>query len=260
MLALVVGQNSGKTEWFRRLLPKELHKYYAESKLDAGKDDDMLMCQKLIVMDDEMGGKSKQDEKRFKELTSKQVFSLRAPYARFNEDFKRLAVLCGTSNDREVINDPTGNTRIFPVNVISINHAKYNAINKEELFIEIIKLYESGENHELTKEELVQLGLLSDRHTSLSIEEESINRFFRKPSEMPNLKVEMMSAFMIKTHIEVHSTTRITNGKRFSQYLTKVFGESKATRLDGKQIRCYEVVKIDFTGQSNDTNVESMPF
>jgi len=260
VLALVGGQNSGKTEWFRRLLPKELHKYYAESKLDAGKDDDMLMCQKLIVMDDEMGGKSKQDEKRFKELTSKQVFSLRAPYARFNEDFKRLAVLCGTSNDREVINDPTGNTRIFPVNVISINHAKYNAINKEELFIEIIKLYESGENHELTKEELVQLGLLSDRHTSLSIEEESINRFFRKPSEMPNLKVEMMSAFMIKTHIEVHSTTRITNGKRFSQYLTKVFGESKATRLDGKQIRCYEVVKIDFTGQSNDTNVESMPF
>ena len=86
--------------------------------MDAGKDDDLLMTQKLIVMNDEMGGKSKQDEKRFKELTSKAIFSLRAPYARNNEDFKRLAVLCGTSNDKEVINDPTGNTRILPVEVL----------------------------------------------------------------------------------------------------------------------------------------------
>lgn len=266
VLALVGGQNTGKTEWFRRLLPRDLQKYYAESKLDAGKDDDILMCQKLIVMDDEMGGKSKQDEKRFKELTSKQVFSLRAPYARFNEDFKRLAVLCGTSNDREVINDPTGNTRIFPVNVISLNHAKYNSINKDELFIEIIKLYESGENYELTRDELVELGLISDRHTAMSIEEEAINRFFRKPSEMPLSTPELMSAFMIKTHIEVHSTSKITNGKRFSQYLTKLFGESKIARIDGKQIRCYEVVKIDFQKQTSHEstlegiNVEDMPF
>jgi predicted P-loop ATPase len=264
VLALVGGQNSGKTEWFRRLLPNELKKYYAESKLDAGKDDDILMCQKLIVMDDEMGGKSKQDEKRFKELTSKQVFSLRAPYARSNEDFKRLAVLCGTSNDREVINDPTGNTRIFPVNVISINHAKYNSINKDELFIEIMKLYESGENHELTKDELIQLGLVSDRHTTLAIEEEAINRFFRKPSEMPNIRPVMMNAFMIKTHIESYSTTKLTNGKRLSQYLTKIFGESMPIRIDGKQIRCYEVVKIDHTHlQINETDtqeVDSMPF
>ena len=266
VLALVGGQNTGKTEWFRRLLPNELKKYYAESKLDAGKDDDMLMCQKLIVMDDEMGGKSKQDEKRFKELTSKQIFSLRAPYARFNEDFKRLAVLCGTSNNREVINDPTGNTRIFPVNVISLNHAKYNAINKDELFIEIIKLYESGENYELTRDELIELGLVSDRHTALSIEEEAINRFFRKPSEMPLMNSEFMSAFMIKTYIETYSTTKITNTNRFSQYLTKVFGESKVLRMDGKPIRCYEVVKLDFSKQNNNeepiegSNVESMPF
>lgn len=264
VLALVGGQNSGKTEWFRRLLPNELKKYYAESKLDAGKDDDILMCQKLIVMDDELGGKSKQDEKRFKELTSKQVFSLRAPYARSNEDFKRLAVLCGTSNEREVINDPTGNTRIFPVNVISINHAKYNSVNKDELFIEIMKLYESGENHELTKDELIQLGLVSDRHTALSIEEEAINRFFRKPSEMPNVRPVMMNAFMIKTHIESYSTTKINNSKRLSQYLTKIFGESIPVRIEGKQIRCYEVVKIDHTRGTTDNfdvhDVDSMPF
>jgi len=40
-LVLCGGQGTGKTEWFRRLLPKELKSLYAESKLDAGKDDEI---------------------------------------------------------------------------------------------------------------------------------------------------------------------------------------------------------------------------
>ena len=114
VLVLAGGQNSGKTEFFRRLLPFELQEYYAESKLDAGKDDDILMCKKLIIMDDEFGGKSKKENKRFKELTSKQMFSIRAPYGRVSEDLTRLAVLCGTTNDFNLLDDPTGNRRILP--------------------------------------------------------------------------------------------------------------------------------------------------
>ena len=244
VMALVGGQNTGKTEFFRRLLPKLLKKYYAESKLDAGKDDDLLMCQKLIVMDDEMGGKSKQDEKRFKELTSKQVFSIRAPYARANQDFKRLAVLCGTSNDRDVINDPTGNTRIFPINIIKINHSKYNGIDKDELFMEIIKAYESGENYELTPEELEELSLVSEKHTSETLEQGAIDMFFRSQKEMPEMKTVLMSPTDIKCYIELKSTIKINNQKRFTQYLTKTFGESKSVRLNGKVMRVYEVVKL----------------
>lgn len=243
VLALVGGQNTGKTEWFRRLLPKQLLKYYAESKLDAGKDDDLLMCQKLIVMDDEMGGKSKQDEKRFKELTSKQTFSIRAPYARTNEDYKRLAVLCGTSNDKDVINDPTGNTRIFPINIIRLNHSKYNAIDKDELFMEVQKLYESGENYELSQDELAELTALSEKHTSETIEQGAIDKFFRTTKELA-LSSTVMSATDIKCYIETHSTIKINNSKKFSQHLIKTFGESKMYKIQGKMVRGYEVVKV----------------
>ncbi|HZX58831.1 MAG TPA: VapE domain-containing protein, partial [Mucilaginibacter sp.] len=90
MLVLCGGQNTGKTEWFRRLLPAALSYYYAESKLDGGKDDEILMTKKLIVMDDEMGGKSKQENKKLKEMTSKQTFSLREPYGRVSVDLVRL--------------------------------------------------------------------------------------------------------------------------------------------------------------------------
>ncbi len=60
ILVLCGDQGIGKTNFFRNLLPSELRSYYGESKLDAGKDDEILMCKKIILCDDEFGGKSKQ--------------------------------------------------------------------------------------------------------------------------------------------------------------------------------------------------------
>ena len=223
VLALTGGQNTGKTEFFRRLLPKELQKYYAESKLDAGKDDDLLMCQKLIVMDDEMGGKSKQDERRFKELTSKSSFSLRAPYARFNEDFKRLAVLCGTSNAPDVINDPTGNTRILPIEVTSINHKLYNSIDKDELFMEAYRLYKEGNEWQLNKAEITNLQVLSDEFEQIPIERELIMQLVR-PARSEN-EGQFLSSTEIKDLIERRTNQKIFFVRKFGIELRKMFGK-----------------------------------
>ena len=243
VLSLVGGQNSGKTEWFRRLLPNELKKYYAESKLDAGKDDDILMCQKLIVMDDEMGGKSKQDEKRFKELTSKSIFSLRAPYARSNEDYKRLAVLCGTSNDPEIINDPTGNTRILPIEVLSIDHELYNSIDKDELFMEVYRAYESGEEWQLSNEELTLLDGVGKDFQSIAFERELILKFF-KSSDLGGYS-EWMTATEIKDFIEANTKQKIHSMRKFGMELTKLFGKSRSKSVNGVILNRYELIRLN---------------
>lgn len=248
VLALVGGQNTGKTEWFRRLLPKDLQKYYAESKMDAGKDDDLLMTQKLIVMNDEMGGKSKQDEKRFKELTSKAIFSLRAPYGRNNEDFKRLAVLCGTSNDKEVINDPTGNTRILPVEVFRIHHDLYNQIDKDELFMEAKRMYDKGFDYKLSKKELEFLDKFGGLFQAINQEHEAINKYFMMPSKDPKGNyigfVESLTATDIKNIIEENSKIQIRNMKKFGIELKKFFGDSRGIKRNGSTVYCYDVQRI----------------
>lgn len=260
VLALVGGQNSGKTEWFRRLLPNELKKYYAESKLDNGKDDDILMCQKLIVMDDEMGGKSKQDEKRFKELTSKSVFSLRAPYARYNEDFKRLAVLCGTSNDPQLINDPTGNTRILPIDVLSIDHELYNSIDKNELFMEIYRAYESGEEWKLNKEELDQLNSVGKDFEQTPYERELILKFFKRPEGGYGYS-EWLTATEIKDVIELNTRQKIMSMKKFGSELRNVFGNPKSKKIKNVPLSRYEVIRYG-NNENNQTteNEEVVPF
>jgi predicted P-loop ATPase len=236
VLCLTGGQNTGKTEFFRRLIPSALQKYYAESNMDKGKDDELLMCENIIVMDDEMGGKSKQDEKRFKELTSKNFFSLRAPYAKANEQFKRLALLCGTTNEKAVINDPTGNTRILPIEVNTINHELYNSVNKDELFMELYREYTKGEPWQLDKEEVKILMQISEDFETIPFERELILKFFEVPETDYHT---LMTATEIKDWIECNTKQKIMSMKKLGMELKKLFGNTVSTRRG----HCYKVVQ-----------------
>lgn len=237
VLALIGRGNTGKTEFFRRLLPRELLKYYAESKLDAGKDDEILMSQKMIIMDDELGGKSKQDERRLKNITSKQIFTLRAPFGRHNKDFHRLALLCGTSNHDDIISDRTGNRRILAIKVESINHAAYNAIDKDELFMELYRAYKAGESWQMTSEELLMLSDMSADYQGINIERELLTTLFLPDSELG--LVNELLATEIKDYIESRTVQRIISMKNFGTELKKFFGEG--TRKGAGQF--YRVIK-----------------
>lgn len=193
-------QGTGKTEFFRRLLPKELQMYYAESKLDAGKDDEILMTQKVLIMDDEMGGKSKKENKRLKDLTSKQVFSLREPYGRNNVDLIRLAVLCGTTNDNEVLSDPTGNRRIIPIHVDSIDYKLSNSVDRVAVFMEAYHLFKAGFQWQVVgNEDKDYLNKDKGSFEVTNLEAELIQKYFEVPDEGFG---EMLTASEIKVIIE----------------------------------------------------------
>ena len=243
ILCLCGSQENGKTEFFRRLLPSRLKPFYSESKLDRDKDDEILMCQKLIVMDDEMGGKSKSDEKKLKELSSKDVFSLRAPYGKHNQDFKRLAAICGTSNELDVLTDATGNTRILPIEVISRDFELFDAIDKDELFMEVVRAYENGERFNLNKEESAELQTLTSKFEATPYERELILQYLTIP--LRESSAEYMSATEIKNYIEQQSMKQqIKNMKRFGIELKKIFGESRSIKVNGVAMRKYAVSRL----------------
>jgi hypothetical protein len=260
VLVLAGGQNSGKTEFFRRLLPFELQEYYAESKLDAGKDDDILMCKKLIIMDDEFGGKSKKENKRFKELTSKHTFSIRAPYGRVSEDLTRLAALCGTTNDFNLLDDPTGNRRILPINVKSINHGQYNEIDKCALFMAFYDLFKSGFNWNLSHEDIKELNEGSDEFQSTNMEAELILSYLAIPD--PNLSHEgvMMTNTEIKNYLETWSKQKIFSTNKLGMELKSLGFQQQVIKYSGKAIRVYFVKKLDINQNKAIVNDTYKPF
>ena len=241
VLVLSGAQNEGKTKFFRNLLPDPLLKYYGESKLDGGSDDHTLMCKKLIIMDDEFGGKNKLEAKKFKDLTAKQIFSVRKPYGKFHEDLRRIAVLCGTSNEDDIINDPTGNRRIIPVNVISIDWEKYDSIDKTALWMELYwKWKEIGDKWMLTKEQIKYLNDATVLNEVASTEEEAILMFFELPSEM---KVsQFMSSTEIINWIETRTKLKLSPTK-LGQSLKKLGFVKMSKRRDDMKLpmKLYEV-------------------
>jgi hypothetical protein len=170
MMVFTGKQNSGKTEFFRRLLPDDLKHWLAESTLDQGKDSEKLMCEHWFILNDEYKGSTLKDVAKLKDLLSKNYFTLRPPYGKSNMQFRRIATLCGTSNENSLIYDHTGNRRIFPLEVISIDFARMNNINRVKLWGQI---YHAWKNNIfeliLSKDLLEKLSELSDENTEFTI-------------------------------------------------------------------------------------------
>ena len=243
LVLVLIGKvlGTGKTEWLRRLLPAELKKYYAESKLDRDKDDLILLTQKILIMDDEFSGKSKREEGKFKMITSSDIISVREPYGRRNVDLKRLAVLCGTSNPKEVITDTFENRRIIPVQVNQVDQKLYNSINKVELFGEMYKLYKQGFDWTvLSKEDKEFLNSNSSEYEAVTVEGELIMKYYT-PYE--GRGCEIMTATDIKVELEMKTQQKL-NVNNIGKMLSKYGFTQKSTKINGASCKRWHLMKV----------------
>jgi predicted P-loop ATPase len=235
-------QGTGKTEAFRRLLPKELKPYYAEISAGMKETDfNIMLAQKLIVMDDECGGKSKKDAIHIKSMLSKNTFTLREPYGKMNIDLKRLAVLCGTTNDLAILNDPTGNRRLLPMEIISIDFSHYNSINKEHLFLEAYHLFKNGFEWQLSYSDCEKLYNKTSKFEDYSMEYELIQKYLQFPET--SYYSQEMSATEIKILLENKSGQKTTSLKRIGMELKRLGYHSKMVRINGKVMQVYSVIE-----------------
>lgn len=236
ILVLNGKQGISKTEFFRGLLPLELREYYAESSLDEGKDSEILMTKKILIVDDEFGGKNKSDYKKLKNLSSKQHFSVRRPYGKVSEDLERIAVLGGTTNESEIINDYTGNRRIIPVNVVSFDIEKFRSIDKNDLFMELYHEWQQDRTGWfLTPEEIDNLNESTLKNQEVMAEQELITDL------MMHSEFHEMTNTQIKLQLENKFSSFRTNTKRIGQALS-ILGYSSFVKLvEGKTQRVYKI-------------------
>ena len=238
VLVLLGQQGTNKTNFFRNLLPVDLRKYYSDNTLDEGKDSEILMCKKLLIIDDEFGGKSKKDANKLKRLSSQQTFSIRMPYGRVTEDLERLAVLGGTSNEDEVINDPTGNRRIIPLTIKNFDFKAYDLIDKDKLFIELYNEWKTDKmGFVLSKHEIDMLNKCTEKNQEVIAEEEIINKLFRVSS------VAQMTTTEVMLTIQSEDPMVKTSTKRVGMVLKKLKIEQKLAKMNGKTTRVYPLKK-----------------
>ena len=232
-------QGTGKTHWFRYLLPKELRYLFAESKMDAGKDDEILMCKKWFILDDEYGGKSKKEDKRLKELTSKEFINVREPYGRVSLDIRRLAVFCGTSNETQLLNDPTGNRRQIPLHINDIDHDLYNQCDKAALWRELFHMFQAGCAYTILKEDIIKLNEATEMFKLSTPEEDLIHKKLQTGGT--TTYGEWMSLTDIQQYLMVETKFNYLNTNRIGQILTALGFKKERKILNQSKVMMYFV-------------------
>ena len=169
-------QGTGKTSFFRNLLPEDLQDYLIEKKIDANDKDSMYNLAKgLICFDDEFGGLATKDVKDFKRVADTNWIDIRLPYSAFYSKIKRRASLCGTTNESNILKDVTGNRRLLPINVESIDYEKMIKIDTNSLWREAYKLWREDFDWKIYKAEDIEF--LND-NTAKNIDVNPIEELF----------------------------------------------------------------------------------
>lgn len=249
-------QNIGKTQAFRRLLPRELHdNYYAEHEIRRDKDFLIEMARRIVIMDDELDGKTKQDVATFKALTSTSRITVRKPFGRKSMQAPRLATLCGTGNHSDILTDTTGNRRILPFELVNVALDAMDKVDKGAMFIEGYNLVSEGFNFLMTKEDIERLEKFSEGHYKVNIEQESIGDYLTvlDPGKH-NFKSEFLSTTQILTALMDITKLRNLNAVKLGRTIKDLGYTSAVKKVGGKAKRGFWISGDCQVGRYYQTN------
>ena len=266
---VLVGQQhgTGKTSFFRNLLPERLKPYIAEEKLNKDKDSLKRMCTNIIVFDDEFGGEAHKENKAFKAIADKADITMRLPYGKVDLKMPRICLLCGTSNEMDILKDTTGNRRIIPINIISINLEKLKQIDKEELIKQAYKLLQNDFEWVIrTQEDMNEIADYAKDNQEINPETEILLEYFKTEYEPKLVETVVNRGQMLQTIQNIHK------GIKFSKFHIKEWQQLTKScyqnvRLNGVVKKGFRVFTPDFSTLNNnwgsknqDEKEEEMPF
>ena len=141
---LSTEQGIGKTTLLRKYtIPEELQKYRVEHALSFDDDFKVLMGQALLIIDDEMDGRTYEAEKTFKTILSIKELTSRRKYDRRISTIKRRCSFAGSGNNLNVVREQQ-NRRIIPIEIETIDKVGITKVNLTDLFMEAYHLYNDG--------------------------------------------------------------------------------------------------------------------
>jgi len=178
---LSVEQGLGKTTLLRNYtLPKDLHGYRKEHSLSFDDDFKVLMSQALLIVDDEMDGRSYEQDKTFKTVLSTKELTMRRKYDRRISTIKRRCSFAGSGNYLFVVREQQ-NRRIIPLEIEKIHFEKLAGIDYTDLFMEAYNLLVNGFPYSYQQDNKQELKHLYSDYVQYSDVDLIFDEYVQKP-------------------------------------------------------------------------------
>lgn len=183
ILVLIGDQGAYKTTWFQHLLPPELRDYfYTKSNASRMSRDDLLtLTQYGLICCEELDTMRPAELNQLKAAVTMKTIDERAAYARYHEHRVHIASFCGTGNNVQFLNDPTGNRRWLPFEVEYILDPRDNEPMWEQVYAEAYYLYRNGFQYWFNRGEITELSKHNESFEAPKQELELIRQIFRLP-------------------------------------------------------------------------------
>lgn len=176
MLVLQGPQYLGKTMWLKQLAPPELNIVQDGMMLRPDDRDNVKqVCSFWLVELGELDATfRKSDIAALKSFLTRKQDVLRRAYARKESTFARRTVFFGSVNPREFLHDTTGNRRYWTIECQKIDLEAQKALDMQQVWAEVLAMYERGETHFLQPEEMDALNNSNEQFMAIDPIEERI--------------------------------------------------------------------------------------
>ncbi len=232
-------QGIGKTSLLRNhTLPVDLQKYVSEHSLTFDDDFKVIMGQTLLVIDDEMDGKSWNEMKTFKTVLSSKKITLRRKYDRRISNITRRCSFAGSGNHLNVIKEYQ-NRRIIPIEIGHIDFKRLEQIDLDALFMEAYWLYQNGFQYSYQRGDIEELQHLYKGYVQQSDLDLLLDEYFEKPENAKDVwyvtNMDIVTGLQEKYPSLARKINAVAIGKMLSE---RGFEVAKKGR---KKLTCYAV-------------------
>lgn len=180
---LIGGQGYRKSTFCRLLLPPSMQMFYTDSiDFRSKAEAERCLSRFLLVNVDEFDQLTESQFAFVKHLFQKTASTRRRMYSDTIASERRYASFIATTNQNEILNDPTGNRRYLCVEVTAPIHTE-KPINHSQLYAQAKHLILDGERYWLNDEDERLINEYNRKFEISTPLEQMLSILFRKPTE-----------------------------------------------------------------------------
>ena len=219
---LVGAQGTHKSTFCREMIPPALRAYYTDSiDFSQKRDAELYLNRFALINIDEFDQINVSQQGFLKHLLQKPVANLRKPYGNTIREMRRYASFIGTSNQKDLLTDPSGSRRFICIEVTAPINTNVT-INYKQLYAQAMEAIYKGERYWLNDEDENILKQTNREFEQASPLEQLFHCYLNPVEE--EMEGEWLTAMQILSYLQTKTRDKLAINKvgQFGRALQKL--------------------------------------
>jgi len=224
-------QGVGKSTFWRNLFGDD---WFSDDMGDANEKDERMKLHQFWCLEwsEFENVYKRKDVSALKKFITTKTDSYRTPYSRTIKEYPRRSILVGTTNEQEILADPTGSRRFWVIPVKGKIPVDQLLKERDLLWAAAYKLWKSGESVKLTDE---QEDLVEEFNKQFQV----VDPWVDKIQEYVYDKDEVNLPELF-THLQIETARQdVGSSKRIGAVLSRLGWETSRRRSGGQWLRTW---------------------